>query len=56
MKKYKKIKTWEFALNLKEIPLKINRTKKKVNQKIALTFNFAREIIFNIFPDIPFGG
>ena len=28
----------------KEIPLKLNRTKKKVYQKIELTFNFTKEI------------
>ena len=34
----------------------MNLTKKKVKQKIELTFNFTREIPFKIFPDIPIGG
>ena len=31
-----------------EIPLKINRTKKKVHQKIELTFSFTKEIPLKI--------
>ena len=36
---------YEIAFNFtKEIPLKINRTKKKVHQKIELTFSFTKKI------------
>ena len=39
----------EIALNfIYEIPLKINRTKKKVHQKIELTFSFTKEIPLKI--------
>ena len=35
----------KIALNfILEIPLKLNQTKKKVHQKIELTFNFTKEI------------
>ena len=39
----------EIALNFnQEIPLKIDRTKKKVHQKIELTFSFTKEIPLKI--------
>ena len=39
----------EIALNfIYKIPLKINRTKKKVHQKIELTFSFRKEIHLKI--------
>ena len=39
----------EIALNfIYEIPLKINRTKKKGHQKIELTFSFTKEIPLKI--------
>ena len=33
-----------FQFYIKEISLKMNRTKKKVHQKIEITFNFTKEI------------
>ena len=40
----------EIAFNFtKEIPLKMNRTKKKVHQKIEIAFNFLKENPFKIF-------
>ena len=42
----------EIALNFNsEIPLKMNRTKKKVHQKIELTFSFTKEIPLKIIPN-----
>ena len=43
----------EIAFNFtKEIPLKINRIKKNVHQKIENAFNFIREISMKKLPSI----
>ena len=48
--KNENIQNWEITFNfIYEIPLKLNRTKKNVQQKIEIAFNFIWEIPLNLF-------